>query len=390
MPKDIRDPKLLERFYEIVEDISGDGDLPALSDVVAAFREKYPQSNWTAERAWLALHLARAMHGALEFHEGRIWALRSLIDGPRIDALCLLGELAFKEENYKEAIGWYEAACGMKHSPTYDGEVELPVYEIPNVVANRFKRLREIQDIVHPDRRPIHHGDIPRNHTLVVVTSPRPDPTIEDTIRSMVASGGDFWHGRRVLLSDGPLDRADAVRTLWKGEIIERPEPRGTIASFLDAVDQARDSDGLLTYVQDDVAFAFYALSMIERVQIPDGAAFVSWFGRQPAHWDVCWSFFAARFFKMAQAITLPPATRAKITADAVREFTERRQTRNGCDLMLGELLEGEQYAVHMPSLVQHVAGLNSSIGNEFRGERRSPSWTGADARTLPYLIPSY
>ena len=42
-----------------------------------------------------------------------MWALRALLDGPRIVAFCLLGDLAEEQGDLLRARGWYEAACAI-------------------------------------------------------------------------------------------------------------------------------------------------------------------------------------------------------------------------------------------------------------------------------------
>jgi hypothetical protein len=70
-----------------------------------------PHGPFTEERAWLATQAAFAFYKNEELGEAERWALRILLDGPRIEAFCLLGDLAEDQADLEQALTWYEIAC---------------------------------------------------------------------------------------------------------------------------------------------------------------------------------------------------------------------------------------------------------------------------------------
>lgn len=70
------------------------------------------------ERSGLALMLSAALAGAGRLDDAEVWALRSLTDGCRKDALCLLGETAAARGDIDDAIRWYVAADALEGTPS--------------------------------------------------------------------------------------------------------------------------------------------------------------------------------------------------------------------------------------------------------------------------------
>lgn len=68
----------------------------------------------SAERAWLALSCAALYQHREKFLEAEVWAIRALMEGPRIDALGMLGDLAEQMGDLNRARQWYEAACAIE------------------------------------------------------------------------------------------------------------------------------------------------------------------------------------------------------------------------------------------------------------------------------------
>jgi hypothetical protein len=63
------------------------------------------------ERAWAAYGVAAYYYNREEFQEAELWCLRALLDGPLIECLCLLGDIAEDMADLPRARAWYEAAC---------------------------------------------------------------------------------------------------------------------------------------------------------------------------------------------------------------------------------------------------------------------------------------
>ena len=72
-----------------------------------------PRSELADERFWLAIGVATIYYNKSELVKAEMWAIRSLFDGPRAEALCLLGDIAEEREDLSEAHAWYEAACAL-------------------------------------------------------------------------------------------------------------------------------------------------------------------------------------------------------------------------------------------------------------------------------------
>lgn len=95
-----------------------------------------PHSPLADERAWLALSLAFRFFNEDNLDEADRWGVRALLDGPRIAAFCLLGDVAESQGDLKRARGWYECACGVS-----DDGARI---EWPGFTELRFGRLAGI------------------------------------------------------------------------------------------------------------------------------------------------------------------------------------------------------------------------------------------------------
>src|SRR5262249_54825135 len=89
------------------------------------------------ERAWLALSLAFRFFNDDNLDEADRWAVRALLDGPRVAAFCLLGDVAESQGDLIRARGWYECACATTEN---SARIEWPGY-----TELRFGRLVGIQ-----------------------------------------------------------------------------------------------------------------------------------------------------------------------------------------------------------------------------------------------------
>lgn len=84
------------------------------------------------ERMWLAMSAAAYYHEQNKFREAEMWAVRVLMDGPRLEAFCILGDIAEDERDFRRALAWYECACVI--------EPEADKFLIPDDLQRRFER----------------------------------------------------------------------------------------------------------------------------------------------------------------------------------------------------------------------------------------------------------
>lgn len=89
--------------------LAGDESAVALVEQIRLKLE--PQGGWKEERVWLALECAFFYYKKLDFHRANQWAHRSLLDGPRIESFCLLGDVCEDYGDLETALVWYEIAC---------------------------------------------------------------------------------------------------------------------------------------------------------------------------------------------------------------------------------------------------------------------------------------
>lgn len=114
------------------------GELAEAVKYTLAYRERTEiHGLLAADRAHLAAILALKFFEADNDTEAELWALRSLLDGPNIEALSLLGDLAELRGDLQAARGWYTAACA---TPIDPARINLPA-----AAENRFHRLAGIE-----------------------------------------------------------------------------------------------------------------------------------------------------------------------------------------------------------------------------------------------------
>ena len=209
-------------------------------------------------------------------------------------------------------------------------------------------------------------------HVLAVQTAPRPRGSILE--RTLASLGR--WEGPRILVSDGYEPRVPG----WPAEASARQE--GSSATFRRllqrSVDEWPDLEWL-TCCQDDVVVVRNFFRYLSVVKIPEDAGWVSWFSEM---WgEKGGPFFGIynprRRFYDSQLVTL-----SRRTVDVLLHCWAWARI-HGCDLFLNRAQC--PFAVHSPSLADHVGGLNSACEHESLGERRSPSFPGEqfDALTL-------
>lgn len=65
------------------------------------------------ERVWLAVGMAATYLQQGDLRQAELWAVRTLMDGPSIEAFCILGDIAEDEHDFARALNWYEVACSV-------------------------------------------------------------------------------------------------------------------------------------------------------------------------------------------------------------------------------------------------------------------------------------
>lgn len=70
-----------------------------------------PHGPYADDRAYTAATVALGYYQTEDFVSAEQWAHRALLDGPRVEPFCLLGDIAEDRDDYEAALIWYEAAC---------------------------------------------------------------------------------------------------------------------------------------------------------------------------------------------------------------------------------------------------------------------------------------
>lgn len=368
---------LFRTTCKLIEDEKDDP--AALEEAVLEFRERAPRDVWAVERAWVALQLADAFLAEHDFDLARTWSLRALADEPRVDAFCLLGEIAEAEGRLREAISWYEAADSTPLPPYAETPGVPPhTHRRQDLIESRAARLWRLRQ-KHLDRFGGHVQPVRRGRTdmvMAVMTAPRSDSMLERTLASLSHAGLERWKGPKLIVSDGCAPQVPGWETFGSTEVLGSMR---TLLRLLCIMVAEYPNHTLLSF-QDDVVLPRNGLDYIARTIVPDGVALLSWFSmfdlpvRGPAL-----GVFPLPLFDCGQGITVPPTTIATVVASGVAETWPRK---HGCDRLFGAAMPDALYAIHYPNLVQHIGGLNSAMGNEYLGARMSPSFIGEDADT--------
>lgn len=111
----------LSALLHLAKHRAGVGGIDEAVRLVEDYRLRIePHSVLSDQRALAALTLAFRFYYEDDNAQSEVWALRALLDGPRIAALCLLGDLAEEQSDLIRARGWYEAACAITEEEPMD------------------------------------------------------------------------------------------------------------------------------------------------------------------------------------------------------------------------------------------------------------------------------
>jgi hypothetical protein len=151
-------------------------------------------------------------------------------------------------------------------------------------------------------------------------------------------------------------------------------------------VEQTRgETDDRILILEDDVELCRNALTYIERTPIPHDLDFITWFdghiiqsGASPGIYSVP----AERFF------CLQGVTWRRSTAERLLRSPEAAAwpDRHSGDTLIGKILRGRRYGVHVPNLIQHIGAQSiCNRGQRLEGVRTAANYPGRwfDARQL-------
>lgn len=213
---------------------------------------------------------------------------------------------------------------------------------------------------------------------IVVLTHPRPGASyLLDTLAAIDASAT----GHRVIVSDSDAE-LPAVPAAWEVHRFarpqtERPENRW---SLWRAFELAHDRGDDLIVCEDDIALCANGARHAEWLPVPHD---VHWISLYDPHFRMtaphCLARMPGETFVFAQMVKFPLRT-----CTLFRNLGCQRYDRVGSDDQLGALgrLLGMRYAIHVPSLAQHV-GAVSAVGNGDLSWRTSQSFrAGYDPTT--------
>ena len=116
----------------------GNGEIEEAAKLIQDFRLKSDlHGSLVEERKTLAFMAAVAYYEKDDFCNAEMWAVRTLLDGPCMEAFCLLGDVAEDMGDLTRALEWYECACAL---PERSLERRLSMTRLSCVVEIRFGR----------------------------------------------------------------------------------------------------------------------------------------------------------------------------------------------------------------------------------------------------------
>lgn len=205
---------------------------------------------------------------------------------------------------------------------------------------------------------------------IAVLTHPRGTSYLAATL----ASTDESAKGKRTVVTDSMEPLCDLPRG-WPVDAFERPvtptpDNRWTLWRAFGLAYEAGED---LIAIEDDVRWCRNGARAAELLAVPHDVAWVSLFdvGSTRAMPHGLWTTRRGDGFMFAQAIKFPHRTCA-----LMRKLGCEMYERIGSDSQIAAIggMLGLSYAVHVPSLVQHI-GAVSAVGNGSLDGRVSPSW---------------
>lgn len=109
----------LVAHFHLTKHRLGQGDvargLPLLQDF--RFRSEI-HGELNEQRSILTLMGAIALYERDDLVEAELWAIRALLEGPRVETFCILGDIAEDQGDIRRALDWYECACAVAPKPS--------------------------------------------------------------------------------------------------------------------------------------------------------------------------------------------------------------------------------------------------------------------------------
>lgn len=128
----------LSALFHLAKHRLAAGNLESAIPLVEKYRKCTELHGLGSEmRAWLALTVASVYVNMGKYKEAEQWAVRSLFDGPMIEAFVVLGDIGINMGDPLRALGWFEAACALGENPT--------AYRAQALIETRFARRDELR-----------------------------------------------------------------------------------------------------------------------------------------------------------------------------------------------------------------------------------------------------
>jgi hypothetical protein len=196
---------------------------------------------------------------------------------------------------------------------------------------------------------------------------------LERLLRQIADAG---WRGPRFLVCDGPPVQAGGWVTVASGR--RQGQRRTYWRALALGVEQTRGRDERILILEDDVELCRNALPYIERAPIPPGLDFITWFDghvMDPGASAGIYPVPAEKFF------CLQGVTWRTTTAQTLLRSPEAAAwpDRHSGDTLIGKILRGRRYGVHVPNLIQHMGAQSiCNPGQRLEGVRTANNYPGA------------
>ena len=191
--------------------------LVSADEWLCEFRDCAPRLGaFDDHRAGLALKLASAYANTDDLDHARVWALRSLGDTVRPDALCLLGEIAAAEGDLENAERWYDTSLKVDEAPTR--------YPSSGLVERRGSRCVQIARMRKPG---LSAGVMPKRY-LIVVAVRNAEKYIGACLESIKAQPQRFLC---VVRDDDSTDKTYEIASAYSGVVDAQNSDRTVFVS---------------------------------------------------------------------------------------------------------------------------------------------------------------
>ena len=248
-PQPARKQETFGRLIAAAHHALAANDIERADEIITRFRNDAPAApGLTDHRVGLALTLASHYYAADDLSLARTWALRSMADEARPDAMCLLGEIALAEDDLEGAERWYSAAHVVDPVPSH--------YGLPELVRACVERRGEIVKQLNP----LWEDNLGRPDRYLIVVAAR---NAEKYIGRCLESVKTQTHQLRkcIVIDDASTDRtfeaiADAVGSTTldtKFFVQERGTRQWSLSNIVRAIrEHGRDGDVVVILDGDD------------------------------------------------------------------------------------------------------------------------------------------